>query len=250
MNAKTVHQKLFCIDGGMLSFKEREDRRISASKILDINDKDPDGWAPIHTACWRKPEINLAVAQLLLDRNADLEVQNSSDKTPLHLALEAGDQETTRMILEKSENIEIADEEGLTPLHVTAQHQNAEAIGVLIRKSANLEAEDKGRRPLHHAISSERSRGGESNCKSIVELFLNNYAPIDASEDEERHRYIRPLSTVGLRLCSLFYGIIPMLMHLIIRKRLTCTKSMSGKGGPRKNHGRTSQKGGYWRKMW
>lgn len=53
----------------------------------------------------------------------------------------------------------------------------------MIKKSANLEARDKKScTPLHHAIRSKRSRGSESSCKSIVELLLNNYAPIDASE--------------------------------------------------------------------
>jgi ankyrin repeat protein len=68
---------------------------------LDINDKDPDGWPPIHTACWKKSEANLAVVKLLLDRNADLEAQNSSGKTPIHFALEMGDQGITRLLLGK-----------------------------------------------------------------------------------------------------------------------------------------------------
>ncbi|KAE8548002.1 hypothetical protein EYB25_009795 [Talaromyces marneffei] len=85
-------------------------------KDLDVNEKDPDGWAPIHTALWVKSDASLAVVKLLISRGANLEAQNSWKKTPLHLALEERNQETIRLILENSQNVDIADEEGLTPL--------------------------------------------------------------------------------------------------------------------------------------
>lgn len=119
-------------------------------KDLDINDKDPDGWAPIHTACWERSEAKLAVINLLINGGADLEAQNSSNETPLHLALELGDQDITKLILENSKNVEIADEEGFTALHAAAQQKNEEAIKLLIDKSAKLMP--KMRKAVHLCI--------------------------------------------------------------------------------------------------
>lgn len=153
--------------------------RYLLEKGSDVNEIDPDGWAPIHTASWLWSEANLAVINLLIERGANLEAQNPSERTPLHLAIDEGDQEIIRLIIQKSKNVEIPDDQGLTALHVATLRQNEEAMKLLINKPARLDAKDKeGCTALHHAIRNEKSDA--SSCKSIVTLLLNGYAPINA----------------------------------------------------------------------
>ncbi|WP_375315875.1 ankyrin repeat domain-containing protein [Wolbachia endosymbiont (group A) of Colletes cunicularius] len=56
---------------------------------------------------------------------------NANGKTPLHLAAKYGRGAMVEMLLNKEAKVDIADNRGRTPLHLAAQNNNKEIVDVL-----------------------------------------------------------------------------------------------------------------------
>lgn len=80
-------------------------------------------------------------------------IPNRKDKTPLHVAAEAGNREVVEFLINDSAKIDVKDKQGYTPLHGAAENGHKEIGGLLLQKMADIiEAKDeKGHTPLHVA---------------------------------------------------------------------------------------------------
>jgi ankyrin repeat protein len=98
------------------------------------------------------------VAQLLYDYRANVNIQDSSGRTLLHVASQAPDHvvpasKILRWLLDHKANVHMQDEANKTPLHVAAAKGSPEIISMLISREAKIDAKDKdGRTPLHAAV--------------------------------------------------------------------------------------------------
>ena len=83
------------------------------------NTPSPSKWTPLHTAGGRG---DTKVAQLLLDRGAELQAKDSfASATPLHCAAEDGQYGCTKLFLERGADIHCRDFLQETPLHRAAK---------------------------------------------------------------------------------------------------------------------------------
>jgi ankyrin repeat protein len=109
----------------------------------------PNGWTAIHIAAGlNKPEM----ARILKQKGANLNIQDSSSYTPLHVAAGLDSVFVMRKLLPGA-NTEIKGPNDWTPLHVAAGTSHAESAGILMSNSANANAvESHGWTPLHTAV--------------------------------------------------------------------------------------------------
>ena len=107
--------------------------RVLLSYKADVNARDDDGWAPIHSVS-QGYQISVIpnfrqslpdVARLLLEHGADVNARlphSSSDRgaTPLHVTMDFNTVEVVRVLLEHGANVDAEDNEGRTPFQIAS----------------------------------------------------------------------------------------------------------------------------------
>jgi ankyrin repeat protein len=131
---------------------------------IDINTQDKSGYSPLHLAV---KLCNQALITTLLAKGANVNTINNQRATPLHTAIEKGDQASIKALLTiENINLNAKDRSGKTPLHRAILEGNKEAIKMLIEKGANINAKDyHDNTPLHTAA--------QSGNQAIIEMLLN-----------------------------------------------------------------------------
>ena len=104
---------------------------------------------------WAALYQEVAVAQLFIDSNADLNVAQADGYTPLHLAANNGHVAICRVLLAAGDriNVNVTEDEGLTPLHIAASSGHSDVVRVFARDGrASTSARcQRSRNPLHWA---------------------------------------------------------------------------------------------------
>ncbi|PON27670.1 hypothetical protein TGAM01_v203437 [Trichoderma gamsii] len=110
-----------------------------------------------------------AVAKLMLDNGAYIEVKDNSGRTPLLIAAERGHEAIANLLLDKGAEIEARDSRGQTPLSYAAERGHTAIFKLLLDKGAEMEANDEnGRTPLSFAIKNRH--------EAIIKLLLDKGA--------------------------------------------------------------------------
>ncbi|MBV2146268.1 MAG: ankyrin repeat domain-containing protein, partial [Wolbachia endosymbiont of Pissodes strobi] len=81
--------------------------------------------------------------KLLLDRGANIEVQDKFRYTPIFLATQSGKWSVVELLLDRGANIDAQDEKGQTLLHFAASGNNLDMVQFLLNRGANIEVQDK-----------------------------------------------------------------------------------------------------------
>ncbi|XP_056415692.1 receptor-interacting serine/threonine-protein kinase 4 isoform X2 [Hyla sarda] len=113
-------------------------------------------------------------SKLLLLYNASPNMTNLKGSTPLHIAAEKKQKGIAELLLSKKINVNAKDEDHFTALHFAAQNGDEVVTRLLLEKNASMsEVDIKGRTPLHVAC--------QHGQESIVRLFLRRGADINVS---------------------------------------------------------------------
>ncbi|KAL7298633.1 hypothetical protein TKK_0008399 [Trichogramma kaykai] len=152
--------------------------RYKVAELLLKNGADPnatlpDGWTPLHSICARGPDDESAAAFLnvLFDYVNDkmqrtvpnVDAQNDSGDTPLHLALERGHKKVAEWLLTNgAADPNLANRRGSTALHVVCERSgdgDADSLRMLLELGSEghrpvlVDARDnEGNTPLHCAL--------------------------------------------------------------------------------------------------
>ena len=95
---------------------------------------------------------NVKIADLLLQRGADIEACNADEKTALHLAVFDDRRDVVQLLLDTGANVNCRDKEGRTPAMFASKHGDLEILDILREHKADFSARDsKGWDCLHHA---------------------------------------------------------------------------------------------------
>ena len=131
-------------------------------KGLDVNQKDKNNTTPLLLAA--KDREYMWLLKLLLKNNADPNIKNNRQETPL---LVTRDEEAVKLLVEHGAEVNVRDKSGNTPLLINAKH--GETVELLVDRGAAVNVQDEeGNTPL--LIN---ARDGEVD---IVELLLENSA--------------------------------------------------------------------------
>jgi ankyrin repeat protein len=108
--------------------------------------RDSYSQTPLH---WASREGHLEVAQLLLDKGADVKATNSNcGGTPLHLASREGHLEVAQLLLDEGADVKAADSDGRPPLHWASRNRHLEVAKLLLDKGADVEVADSNEMTL------------------------------------------------------------------------------------------------------
>ncbi|CCX31249.1 Similar to Ankyrin repeat domain-containing protein 50; acc. no. Q9ULJ7 [Pyronema omphalodes CBS 100304] len=88
------------------------------------------------------------VACLLLEKGADVDIQDRFGNTPLSIAAQNGHMTATRILLEKGADINLRDNDGRTPLELAEQQM------------ISLEDDDTSRAAYEAIVNLLKERGG------------------------------------------------------------------------------------------
>ncbi|KAJ5552381.1 hypothetical protein N7494_001759 [Penicillium frequentans] len=161
-----------------------------------------------------------AIIKLLVERGADLEVNDEYSRTPLHHAARCGSDTVAKLLLEEGADLEAKDGDFRTPLQHAAMRGHEAVLKLLLEEGADSEAKDKySRTPLHHAARCGSDTvaklllegGADSEAKdgdfrtplqhaamrgheAVVKLLLERGAKVDPEVDAKKYDGWRPLA--------------------------------------------------------
>ncbi|XP_009870145.1 PREDICTED: nuclear factor NF-kappa-B p100 subunit-like, partial [Apaloderma vittatum] len=130
---------------------------IPSQQIINISNNLQQ--TPLHLAVVTKQP---QVVQLLLQARADPTLLDRYGNSPLHLALQAGDEEMLRTLLAHLGSaapylLRLPNFHGLLPVHLAVKAKSLACLDLLVRKGADVNAVERqgGRTPLHLAVEME-----------------------------------------------------------------------------------------------
>jgi ankyrin repeat protein/tetratricopeptide (TPR) repeat protein len=106
------------------------------------------------------------VVRLLLENEAEVEMEDRSRRTALHAAAGNGQEAVVQLLLEKEADVEAKDMYGRTPLHLAAEQGHKAVVRLLLGKGADIEAKDKDRET---ALEWAAGNGHEAVVLSLLE---------------------------------------------------------------------------------
>ncbi|KAL9065631.1 MAG: hypothetical protein Q9157_007407 [Trypethelium eluteriae] len=111
------------------------------------------GRPALHRAACRG---NTSMTRLLVDKGADITIQDSLGQTALHIAVENGREEIVEILLENNANPNVKDSLGRTALFRAVQLENLEIAKRLLEAFVDVNLKDMyGNAALHFAVERE-----------------------------------------------------------------------------------------------
>uniref|UniRef100_A0AAR2KW93 Ankyrin 1, erythrocytic a n=1 Tax=Pygocentrus nattereri TaxID=42514 RepID=A0AAR2KW93_PYGNA len=189
-----------------LHIAARNDDTRTAAVLLQ-NDPNPDvlskvctGFTPLHIAAHYE---NLNVAQLLLNRGANVNFTPKNGITPLHIASRRGNVIMVRLLLDRGATIDAKTKDELTPLHCAARNGHVRIIEILLEQGAPIQAKTKnGLSPIHMA-----AQGDHMDCvrqllqynAEIDDITLDHLTPLHVAAHCGHHRMAKVLLDKGAK---------------------------------------------------
>ncbi|GMH40166.1 hypothetical protein BSKO_08070 [Bryopsis sp. KO-2023] len=119
-------------------------RLISEGEL--VNEKLWDGWTALHAGSLAGADI----VALLLEAGADVNAQESLNRTAVHIGAIQGDLDVVTALVEGGADINLRDNSGKTPLLVAAKEGHEDLVAYMMENGASVTAVDKDRRTTMH----------------------------------------------------------------------------------------------------
>uniref|UniRef100_A0A673BQV6 Ankyrin-1 n=1 Tax=Sphaeramia orbicularis TaxID=375764 RepID=A0A673BQV6_9TELE len=192
-----------------LHIAARNDDTRTAAVLLQ-NDPNPDVLSKVHSPCTGFTPLhiaahyeNLNVAQLLLNRGANVNFTPKNGITPLHIASRRGNVIMVRLLLDRGAQIDAKTKDELTPLHCAARNGHVRIIEILLDHGAPIQAKTKnGLSPIHMA-----AQGDHMDCvkqllqynAEIDDITLDHLTPLHVAAHCGHHRMAKVLLDKGAK---------------------------------------------------
>jgi ankyrin repeat protein len=134
-----------------------------------IKSYSPDGWTPLHLACFFN---HPAVAEKLMLLGADVQARsrNPMHNAPLHAAAAGRSRESVRILIEHGADVNACQHGGWTALHAASQNGDVEMVQLLIAGGAHVHARaDNNQSALDLALTK-----GHQAVVDILDVYATN----------------------------------------------------------------------------
>ena len=186
--------------------------RMLIDRGATINARDSSDRTPLHPL-FDMPgtfdDTYLDVVRYLLEHGADVNAQaNTEHSTPLHLASYNGGFKVAQLMLNRGANIDVRDETCRTPLHAVLTDlldiepdYFVDAVRFLLGHGADVNAEDDHRSTPLHVIAQY------GNVKA-ARLLLEHGARVDARDNKDSTHCILPHKVARLRFHACYSNMV------------------------------------------
>lgn len=142
-----------------------------------LNMKGSRSMTSLHWSVKSRGEENMV--QFLLDRGADVNVENEWNQTPLHLSVEGGQIAALRGLLKAGADPNAKDDRGQSPLHWGALWGNEDIVRELLDGGADISSvDDQGKTAMHLCAS-------DGNAKTM-RVLMNGKVQVNAKDNHGR----------------------------------------------------------------
>ncbi|KAI8674225.1 hypothetical protein NCS55_00745400 [Fusarium keratoplasticum] len=170
-NKNAMHM---AVDRGMLwAVRQLLDYTPDDTSLL--SETDEDGRQPLHFACLRG---HTDIADLLLQRGADIDARGNARATPLDDACFKGHKDVVELLLSRGANTQVLDKNLWSPIRTAVGYQHLDIVEILLNENpAKISEGDKhGETPLHVASG--------KGFVDIMNLLLERGADIDKPDND------------------------------------------------------------------
>jgi 26S proteasome non-ATPase regulatory subunit 10 len=162
------------------------------TKSFDPDVQDGSGWTPLMIACSLKDGAGESIVDLLLQKDADVNMQSFGGQTALHFASSKDNLDIVRKLIAQKASARVKDKRGQLALHRAAAVGSVPILRLLLENKSPVNGADMdGMTALHHAIS-------EGHGQAALELLKAGAEADKESVDGKRAIDMAPDSKVSL----------------------------------------------------
>ncbi|KAF3483221.1 uncharacterized protein GIQ15_02545 [Arthroderma uncinatum] len=164
-------------------------------KGFDPDATDASGWTPLMIAASLKDGEGDSIIELLLRKEADVNIKSASGQNAIHFATSKNNISTVRLLLANKCSARVKDKRSQLPLHRAAAIGSVPLVKLLIEEGKSpLNASDvDGLTALHHAISEGHGEAALTLLRAGAETDkrdANGQLAIELSPDSKVRKYI------------------------------------------------------------
>ncbi|TVS84483.1 hypothetical protein COM43_004760, partial [Wolbachia pipientis] len=124
--------------------------KLKENSFRKIDERGKDGNTVLHLAAYLSDEKAI---KLLIEKGAEINIENNNGDRPLHLAAFYGKVENVKVLIEGGANVNAMDDGGYTALHSASLMSCEKTVRELIKAGSNVNTGNYiGRTPLHSAV--------------------------------------------------------------------------------------------------
>nr|XP_029732091.1 uncharacterized protein LOC115268182 [Aedes albopictus] len=184
----------FKYDGGLVPLHSaiiygyRSLVHLLLQKGADIHIQNTEGWSALHYAVHHK---QIAITTFLIDKGIDVNCLNKNKWNALHISCNNGDADLTKMLIQRGALLDIQTREGKTPLHLAAAGGHTKVVNILTEHLIK-------KCPLNDMISNAYEIAALHGHKSVKETLIEKFPKLAKSTQDKDHLLIHCAAQEGM----------------------------------------------------
>ncbi|XP_023227974.1 POTE ankyrin domain family member B2-like [Centruroides sculpturatus] len=145
-------------------------------KSIPVNSKDDENRSPLHLAAAKG---NIAVIEMLLEKDPDVNDQDINGKTPLIKAIEGYHEKTVHSLIEADADVNLKDRGGNTAIHIALNTGQYDVAQYLLQYTTEVNTANKNGITALHILA-------ETKRVKLAKKFIHHGASVESKDKKLR----------------------------------------------------------------